>query len=93
MEGLKLAVAEYHAGTDAVMTARSLPALTGDGPSDLRCGGCEEVVAKGLNPASIAHAFDTDRRLLLKCLCGTYNLVRDAKPDGEVDAERPEAAN
>jgi hypothetical protein len=93
VEEFKLAVAEYRADTDAVMTARSLPALTGEGPSDLRCGGCEEIVAKGLNPASIAHAFDTDRRLLLKCLCGTYNLVREAKQDRDVRAEKPEAAN
>lgn len=92
MEEFKLALAEYDAGTDAVMTARSLPALTGEGPSDLRCGGCEEIVAKGLNPASIAHAFETDRRLLLKCLCGAYNLVRQAKPAGGAQAERPEAA-
>lgn len=83
MEEITLALAKPDADRDAVMTARSLPALTGEGRWNLHCGGCGEVIAKGLNPASIAHAFDTDRRLLLACVCGAHNLVREAREGGE----------
>lgn len=81
MEDFTLPLAEHNAETDSVMTARSLPAVTGNGPWNLHCGGCGEVIAKGLNPASIAHAFQTDRRLLLECTCGAHNLVREAQDD------------
>lgn len=81
MEDVTLPLAEYNAETDAVVTAKSLPALTGNAQWNLHCGGCGELLAKGLNPASIAHAFETDRRLLLACTCGAHNLVREAKSD------------
>ncbi len=81
MEDVTLPLAEHNADTDSVMTARSLPALTGNAGSNLLCGGCGEVLAKGLNPAAIATAFETDRRLLLACTCGAHNLVREAKSD------------
>ncbi len=79
MEDITLGLANHDPDTDAVMTAQSLPALTGSGGSDLHCGGCSEVLAKGLNTASIAHAFGTERRLLLQCVCGAHNLVREAE--------------
>ncbi len=81
MEDITLTLTDPNADTDSVVTAQSLPALTGNGPDNLHCGGCGEVLAKGLNPAAIAHTFETDRRLLLACVCGAHNLVREAKSD------------
>ena len=77
-----LAVVAHDPDMDSVITARSLPALTGQGQWNLRCGGCGAVIAKGLDPASIAHAFRTVRRLLLACTCGAHNLISEAKSDG-----------
>lgn len=79
MENSTLALTSHNPETDAVMTARSLPALTGNGQSDLHCGGCGEVLAKAITTEAIAHAFETDRRLLLQCTCGAHNLVSEAK--------------
>ena len=79
MDDVTLAVARHDEATDAVMKARSMPALTGNGPADLLCGGCGEVVAKGLTSEAVARAFDTERRLLLQCVCGAHNVVREAK--------------
>ncbi len=86
MEDITLVLTDRNADTDSVVTAQSLPALTGNGPGDLLCGGCGEVLAKGLNPAAIGHTFETNRRLLLACVCGAHNLVREAK-------SRPDSVN
>ena len=79
MEDITLAVASHDEKTDAVMKAQSMPALTGNGESDLHCGACAQVLAKNLTTEAIANTFDTDRRLLLQCVCGAHNLVREAK--------------
>lgn len=78
MEDTKLALADHNEATDAVITAQSLPGLTGNGPSDLICGQCGEVVGKGLDTGAIARTFETKRRLLLKCTCGAHNLIAEA---------------
>lgn len=60
---------------DGIILAESMPALTGNGPDDLLCGGCGEVLAAKLTPEAIASAFRTDKRLILRCVCGADNLV------------------
>lgn len=79
MNDITLALTNPDALTDSVMTAQSMPALTGNDLVDLHCGGCGELLAKGLNPQVIARSFSTERRLLLKCVCGAHNLIREAK--------------
>ena len=61
--------------SDAIITAQSLPALTGTGSEDLLCAGCGQVLAAKLNNEAITNAFRTDKRLLLRCTCGASNLV------------------
>ena len=83
MDDITLAVTRHDEATDAVMKARSMPALTGNGDSDLLCGGCGEVVAKALTTEAVARLFDTKRRLLLQCVCGAHNVVREANNGGD----------
>lgn len=40
------------------------------------------MIAKGLTAEAIAHGFDTERRLLIQCVRGAHNLVREAKGEG-----------
>ena len=78
MDKMTLAVVTHDPETDSVMTAKSLPGLTGNGNTDLKCGGCGEVIAKGLVPQAISKSFQTNRRLLLACVCGAHNLIHEA---------------
>ena len=78
MEDITLALVEGNAESDAVIVAQSLPALTGNGSSDLLCGACGEVVAKSLTTDAIGRTFRSSSRLLLKCVCGGENLIHEA---------------
>ena len=77
MEDITLAVVTPDPASDSIITANSLPGLTGNGSSDLLCGGCHEVVAKGLTCDAIGAAFKTQRRLLMACVCGANNLIHE----------------
>ena len=84
---MTLAVVTHDPETDSVMTANSLPALKGNGPADLKCGGCGEVIAEGLIPQAISNSFKTNRRLLLACVCGAHNLIHEAHTEEDGEAE------
>ena len=85
MEDITLVLIDDNADSDAIIVAQSLPALTGNGDVDMCCGACGEVLAKSLTTDAIARTFETDSRLLLKCVCGGHNLIHDAK-NGEAAA-------
>jgi hypothetical protein len=79
VEDITLEVVTYDPENDSVITAKKMPAMAGTGSSDLKCGGCGEVLGEHLTTQMIDDAFTTDRRLLLACVCGTHNLVHEAR--------------
>ena len=81
MEDITLAVVKPAPETDSVVTAKTLPGLTGNGTSNLNCGGCGKVIAQGLSPEVIGRSFQTPRRLLLACVCGAHNLIHEANSE------------
>lgn len=53
-----------------VITARSLPALSGTGSTDYACGGCHAVIAASLRPGEIDG-------VMFRCPgCGRVNRVK-----------------
>lgn len=77
MNSTRLELAPEGSEADAIIIAQKLPALEGNGQTDLSCGGCGEVVARNLTGQAIAATFRTPRRLLLQCTCGALNIIQD----------------
>ncbi len=60
---------------DGIIVAQSLPALSGNGTTDIHCGGCGEVLAHNLTVAAICGMFAPEGRLIIRCTCAADNVV------------------
>lgn len=60
---------------DALILPRALPAFEGQAHEDLMCGGCDAVIGSRISLRLARRAHPEGDRLIVRCLCGTNNLL------------------
>ena len=60
---------------DALLIPRSLPALVGSERGDLACAGCSSVIGRAISARTARREHPEGRRLVVRCTCGTLNLL------------------
>lgn len=51
------------------------PMQRGNEPESLACGGCGAVLFQGVSKRTTWEQFAVQKRLLVQCLCGAFNIV------------------
>lgn len=60
---------------DAVLLPRALPRFTGDEHEDVVCGRCRDLIGSQISPCTIRRRHPEGKRLVIRCLCGAFNLL------------------
>ena len=63
----------------SILAPDQLPAFTGNEDEDLACGMCNGVIAKGVSTKTLHQNFAAPVQLMVKCTCGTLNIVPSHK--------------